>query len=81
MRSTARSNWARLLLLPTLSVISACAHVSTTPPANSYCAVAKPIHYNSKIDSPKTVAQVEAHNSTWVCLCEADCPAKPADTR
>jgi len=80
MRSTVRSNWARLLLLlPTLSVISACAHVSTPPPANSYCAVAKPIRYNSKIDSPKTVAQIEAHNSAWVCLCEADCPAgKPS---
>jgi hypothetical protein len=41
--------------------------------------VAKPIRYNSKIDSPKTVAQIEAHNSAWVCLCEADCPAgKPS---
>ena len=79
MRSTVRSNWARLLLLPILSVISACAHVSTPPPTNSYCAVAKPIRYNSKIDSPKTVTQIEAHNSAWVCLCEADCPAgKPS---
>jgi len=41
--------------------------------------VAKPIRYNSKIDSPKTVTQIEAHNSAWVCLCEADCPAgKPS---
>lgn len=79
MKSTARSNWARALLLLTLSVTSACAHVSTTTPVNSYCAVAKPIRYNSKIDSPKTVALIEHHNSQWVCLCEQDCPAgKPS---
>jgi hypothetical protein len=62
--------------LTILSATSACAHVSTTPPAtNSYCAVAKPIFYDSRLDSPSTVAQIEAHNSTWVCLCEDDCPS------
>ena len=83
MKSAARSNWALpLLLLLILFVTSACALVSTTPPpVNSYCAVAKPIRYNSKLDSPKTVAAAEAHNSIWVCLCQSDCPATAPSTK
>jgi hypothetical protein len=62
--------------LTTLSVTSACAHVSTPPPAtNSYCAIAKPIFYDSRVDSARTVKQVEEHNSVWACLCDSDCPA------
>jgi uncharacterized protein YceK len=63
--------------LTILSVTSGCAHVSTTQPAiNSYCAIAQPMRYNSKSDSAGTVEQIEAHNSTWVCLCGSppDCP-------
>lgn len=69
-----RSGLLTLLILPALS---GCAHVSTPPPAtNTYCAVAKPIRYDSRADSAATVAQIEAHNSVWVCLCEQDCPAE-----
>ena len=69
------SSRSALLLLPILSALSACAHVSTQPPAtNSYCAVAKPIFYDSRVDSPRTVEQVETHNSVWACLCDNDCP-------
>jgi hypothetical protein len=32
------------------------------------------MRYNSRLDTPATVAQIEAHNSVWVCLCEQDCP-------
>lgn len=76
MKSNGNSIWRNTLLgLMILSATSGCAHVSTPPPAiNAYCVVAKPIRYNSKLDTPTTVAEVEAHNSTWVCLCEQDCP-------
>lgn len=78
MRSTARLNWVGWLsLLLILSVMSGCAHVSTAPPvANSYCAIAKPITYDSKADSLETIKQIEDHNSVWVCLCGTppDCP-------
>lgn len=68
-----------LLLYGTTLGLSACAHGSTertTLTANSgeYCRIAKPIAYDSSIDSPETVAAVEAHNSAWVCVCEGDCP-------
>lgn len=77
MKSNGNSIWRSTLLgLTILSATSGCAHVSTTQPAiNSYCAIAKPIRYNSRLDNPSTVAQIKAHNSTWVCLCEDDCPS------
>ncbi len=83
MKSNGKSTWrSTSLLLLILSVTSACAHGSTTPPAvNSYCAIAKPIRYNSSADTPETVKRIEAHNSTWVCLCEQDCPASGSDTK
>lgn len=76
MKFNGNSIWPSTLLgLMILSATSGCAHVSTTQPAiNSYCAIAQPMRYNSRLDSPATVAQIEAHNSTWVCLCEDDCP-------
>jgi hypothetical protein len=43
-------------------------------PVNNYCVVASTISYDSRADTPETVAQIEAHNSRWVCLCEQDCP-------
>ena len=83
MKYSAKSilrSMSALLLIPTMT--SACA-LGLTPPqpipaAGSYCAVAKPIFYNSKIDSKGTVDQIEAHNRTYVCVCENDCP-KPAN--
>jgi hypothetical protein len=56
--------------------VTACASVSTTPPpvTNQYCSLASPIRYDSRLDRPETVAQIEKHNSVWVCLCEHDCP-------
>lgn len=76
MKSNGNLIWRNTLLgLTILSATSGCATVSTTPPAaNSYCAVAKPIRYDSRVDRPATVAQIEAHNSVWACLCEQDCP-------
>ena len=65
-----------LWLLPILLVTSACVSGSTAPlVVSDYCRIAKPIGYDSKADSAETVKAIEAHNSQWVCLCEADCPA------
>ena len=65
-----------LWLLPILCVTSACVSGSTAPlVVSDYCRIAKPIGYDSKADSAETVKAIEAHNSQWVCLCEADCPA------
>jgi uncharacterized protein YceK len=61
------------LLLLTLSALSGCATVSTVP-VNSYCAIAKPITYDAKKDTPETIFEVEQHNSVFICLCEQDCP-------
>lgn len=64
------------ILALTLLTLSGCATVSTTPAptVSDYCRIAKPIRYNSKLDSAPTVAAIEAHNSSWVCVCEHDCP-------
>lgn len=71
----ARSNWARRLsLCLILPVMSGCATVSTVP-LDSYCAIARPISYDTTRDTAETVAAIEIHNSQWVCLCESDCPA------
>jgi ABC-type Fe3+-hydroxamate transport system substrate-binding protein len=81
MQLTGKSNWAKLpLLFLILSVTSGCATVSTVP-VNSYCAIAKPITYDATQDTPETVAEVEAHNSRFICLCEQDCPATAPDTK
>lgn len=82
MKSNGKLTWrSTSLLLLTLTATSGCVHASTPPPVNSYCAIAKPIRYDSRLDSAATVARIEAHNSTWVCLCEADCPATAPDTK
>ena len=82
MKSKGKLTWRSTpLLLLTLTATSGCVHGSTTPPANSYCAIAQPIRYDSRADSAATVARIEAHNSTWVCLCEADCPAIGSSTK
>jgi len=83
MKSNGNLIWRSTLLgLTILSVTSACAHGSTPPPVtNSYCAVAKPIFYDSRADSPRTVSQIEVHNSVWACLCDADCPSTAPDTK
>lgn len=74
MPSMSKSHLAKLLLSSLiLSALSGCATVSTVP-VNSYCAIAKPITYDAKQDTPETVAEVELHNSVFVCLCEDDCP-------
>ena len=74
MLSIDKLNLAKLLLSPLiLSALSGCATVSTVP-VNSYCAIAKPISYDAKQDTPETVAEIELHNGVFVCLCEDDCP-------
>lgn len=67
----------RLWPLLILSATSGCATVSTAPAVVSdYCQIATPISYDTERDSPETVAEIEAHNSKWVCVCEDDCPNK-----
>ena len=63
-----------LWLLPTLLGTSACATGSTGLVVSDYCRIAAPISYDVTKDTPETVAEVEAHNSKWVCVCENDCP-------
>lgn len=69
-----------LWLLPILCVTSACVSGSTAPlVVSDYCRIAKPIGYDSRVDSAETIRAIEAHNSAWVCVCESDCPAsKPS---
>ena len=76
MPSIARLNLVKLLsAFLILSVTSGCAIGLTDPvPLNSYCAITKPISYDSTGDTPQTIAQVEEHNSRWACICENDCP-------
>ena len=76
MKLTDKSNLVKLpLLFLTLNAMSGCATVSTEAvPLNSYCAIAKPITYDAKQDTPETVAEVELHNSVFICVCEQDCP-------
>jgi hypothetical protein len=61
-------------------VTSACVSGSTAPlVVSDYCRIAKPIGYDSRVDSAETIRAIEAHNSAWVCVCESDCPAsKPS---
>lgn len=72
----------KLWLLTTLFALSGCAGGLTAPAVVSdYCRIARPISYDTKTDSPETVAEVEEHNSKWVCVCENDCPKKPDATQ
>lgn len=62
-----------------LSATSACVHDLTgVRTVSEYCHIASPITYDSKADTPETVAQIEQHNGKWACRCEADCPT-PAE--
>lgn len=81
MRSTGKSNMLKLLsAFLILSATSGCVTASTVP-VSSYCTIAVPIRYDSTYDTPETVEQVETHNSTWACVCDADCPASAPSTR
>ena len=68
-----------LLRLALISLIlfatSACKTASTVPLViDDYCKIAKPITFDSKADTPATVAEIKAHSSRWVCVCQGDCP-------
>ncbi len=66
-----------LSLLLTPFALSGCVHGSTAPGVISdYCRIAKPISYDAQQDTAETVAEIEEHNSKWVCVCENDCPNK-----
>lgn len=72
----------KLWPLPILFVMSGCVHGSTAPAVVSdYCRIAKPISYDTERDSAETVAEIEEHNSKWVCVCEDDCPQKTDATQ
>lgn len=65
-----------LLVILILIALSGCALASTAPATVSdYCSIAKPIGYDSKRDTPRTVAEIEDHNLRFLCVCEHDCPA------
>ena len=65
-----------LLLIP--CVTSGCVTALTGAEiVGDYCRIALPITYDSKVDTPETVTQIEAHNSKWACVCERDCPKAP----
>ena len=71
--------YAKLKLLPLLPILcgmSACATGSTGHVAavSDYCRIAKPISYDILLDTKETIAQIEVHNSKYVCVCEGDCP-------
>ena len=71
-----------LWLSPILFALTGCVSGSTAPAVVSdYCRIAQPISYDTKIDSPETVAEIEKHNSKWVCVCENDCPQKSDATQ
>ena len=73
MPCKSRLRWAKpLLLCLILTATSGCVAASTAPVVNSYCRLAKPITYDTTKDTPDTVAQVEAHNSQWVAVCEGE---------
>ena len=76
MRSIGKSSLVKLLLSSLiLSATSGCVTGLTEAVSlNSYCAIAKPITYDAKQDTPETVAEVELHNGIFICLCEDDCP-------
>ena len=63
-----------LSMLLILAVTSACVPDSTVPAVSDYCAIAKPITYDSVNDTAETVSEIEKHNSKFVCVCEHDCP-------
>jgi len=71
-----RSLWT----LTTLLVLTGCVTDSTAL-VGDYCRIAKPIGYDSRIDTAETVKEIEAHNSKWACVCEADCPASVPNTK
>lgn len=76
MSVSPRQKWLTLALMSV--AMSGCVAGSTDPLVLSdYCSIAKPISYNSKIDSAATIQEIELHNSRWVCLCEKDCPTQP----
>lgn len=66
--------------MPILAALamSACTTVSTG--TDTSCKVFRPITFSAAKDTAATVRQVKAHNSKWVCVCEADCPARGAAT-
>jgi len=76
MPSTSKLNLAKLLSLSLILTATSGCVTDLTAPAhlNNYCAIAKPISYDMAKDTPETVLEIEAHNSKFVCVCEADCP-------
>lgn len=64
----------QLLTLTIFLVLTGCVTDSTAL-VGDYCLIAKPIGYDSRIDTAETVKEIEAHNSKWACVCDKDCPA------
>lgn len=66
-----------LSALPILFAMSGCvAGLTEAEVKGDYCRIAKPITYDTTVDTPDTVRQIEQHNSEFVCVCEGDCPEK-----
>lgn len=63
---------AMLLLILTAGGLTACETASV--PSGDYCLIAHPITgYEGAVTDPAVTAQIEQHNSDWVCACEDDC--------
>jgi hypothetical protein len=62
-----------------LIALNGCDLNTTDPvPLSNYCALTKPISYDSTKDTQETVAEIEAHNSRYECVCNRDCPKESA---
>ncbi len=76
MKLSNRLLLAKLLITFLILIgLTACVPNTTDPvPLSNYCALTKPITYDTTKDTPETVAEIEAHNSRYECVCNHDCP-------
>ncbi len=76
MRYSNRFLLAKLLIVfLTLFALTGCDLNMTGPvPLNNYCALTKPITFDGTKDTKQTIAEIEAHNSRFECVCNRDCP-------
>jgi len=68
--------------VPILLLSSACAlvgiepvPVEPLPPKADFCTLYEPVSYDSELDTPETVAQIEPNNARWLAVCET--PTQP----
>ena len=67
----------QLMPVPILLLSSACALVGIEPaetprPQADFCTLYEPVSYDSELDTPETVAQVEPNNARWLVVCDTN---------